>query len=145
MLLKYFQYESANVGQDADDSKQVFKDAYGQRHWCARDHAASEFSFVKQTAMPAENEGTVVSNSSTSNGMTAAQAVKKSREDREQAAAIEPRSQLGQQRRCLMGGDAVRSATLGFRRSSSILCDLMDPPGFCIWIFASHPPTIFDL
>lgn len=87
--LKYFQYESANVGQDSDDSKQVFKDAYGNVIGVLETMAASEFSFVKQTAMPAENEGTVVSNSSTSNGMTAAQAVKKSREDREQAAAID--------------------------------------------------------
>ncbi|EST05137.1 Major intrinsic protein [Kalmanozyma brasiliensis GHG001] len=88
-LLKYFQYESANIGQDADDSRQVFKDAYGNVIGVLETMAASEFAFVKQTAMRSDNEGTVVSNSSMSNGITAAQAVKKSREDKEKAAAID--------------------------------------------------------
>ncbi|SPO23612.1 related to aquaporin [Ustilago trichophora] len=87
-LLKYFQYESANIGQDADDSKQVFKDAYGNVIGVLETMAASEFSFVKQTAMPAENEGTVVSNSSQQHGLTSAGMVKKAREDQEKAAAI---------------------------------------------------------
>ncbi|SNX83865.1 related to aquaporin [Melanopsichium pennsylvanicum] len=86
--LKYFQYESANIGQDADDSKQVFKDAYGNVVGVLETMAASEFSFVKQVAMPAENEGTVVSNGSRENGLTSAGMVKKAREEQEKAAAI---------------------------------------------------------
>lgn len=88
-LLKYFQYESANIGQDSDDAKQVFKDAYGNVIGVLETMNASEFSFVKQTALPAENEGTVVSGSGTEPGLTAAGMVKKSREDREKAAAID--------------------------------------------------------
>ena len=88
-LLKVFQYESANVGQDSDDSRQVFKDAHGNVIGVLETMAASEFSFVKQTAMPAENEGTVVSNGSTDQGLTAAGMVKKSKEDKEKAAAID--------------------------------------------------------
>ncbi|CBQ73227.1 related to aquaporin [Sporisorium reilianum SRZ2] len=88
-LLKIFQYESANLGQDADDAKQVFKDAHGNVVGVLETMAASEFAFVKQVAMPAENEGTVVSNSSEQHGLTAAGMVKKSREDREKAAAID--------------------------------------------------------
>lgn len=86
--LKYFQYESANIGQDADDSKQVFKDSYGNVVGVLETMAASEFSFVKQTAQPVENEGTVVSNSSREGGLTAAGMVKKARDDQEKAAAI---------------------------------------------------------
>ncbi|TKY89305.1 hypothetical protein EX895_001836 [Sporisorium graminicola] len=88
-LLKVFQYESANIGQDSDDSKQVFKDAHGNVIGVLETMAASEFAFIKQVAMPAENEGTVVSNSSHQEGLTAAGMVKKSREEREKAAAID--------------------------------------------------------
>ncbi|TQS34144.1 hypothetical protein Golomagni_05486 [Golovinomyces magnicellulatus] len=87
-LLKYFQYESANIGQDADESKQVFKDAYGNVIGVLETMAASEFHFIKQEAQPAENEGTVVSNSSHQAGLTAAGMIKKSREEQEKAAAI---------------------------------------------------------
>lgn len=88
MLLKYFQYESANVGQDSDESKQVFKDAHGNVVGVLETMAATEFQFVKQQAQPSENEGTVVSNSSQTQGLTAAGMVKKSREEQEKAAAI---------------------------------------------------------
>ncbi|CDS01359.1 hypothetical protein [Sporisorium scitamineum] len=88
-LLKVFHYESANIGQDSDDAKQVFKDAHRNVIGVLETMAASEFAFVKQAAMPAENEGTVVSNSSEQHGLTAAGMVKKSREDREKAAAID--------------------------------------------------------
>lgn len=88
-FLKYFQYESANIGQDSDDAKQVFKDAHGNVIGVLETMDAAEFSFVKQVAMPAENEGTVVSNSSEQHGLTAAGMVKKSRQDREKAAAID--------------------------------------------------------
>lgn len=89
-LLKYFQYESANIGQDSDESKQVLKDAYGNVIGVLETMAATEFAFVKQAQTPAENEGTgtVVSNSSQQNGLTAAGMVKKSRQEQEEAAAI---------------------------------------------------------
>ncbi|SYW76061.1 uncharacterized protein UHO2_03790 [Ustilago hordei] len=91
--LKYFQYESANIGQDADDSKQVFKDAYGNLVGVLETMSASEFSFVKAAAQPAENESThsvhtVVSSSSRDQGLTAAGMVKKARHDQEKAAAV---------------------------------------------------------
>lgn len=56
MLLKYLQYESANIGQDSDDTKQVFKDTYGNVVGVLETMAASEFSFVSQVAPPAEAE-----------------------------------------------------------------------------------------
>ncbi|SAM82483.1 uncharacterized protein UBRO_04479 [Ustilago bromivora] len=91
--LKYFQYESANIGQDADDSKQVFKDAYGNIVGVLETMSASEFSFVKAAAQPAENESTqsvhtVVSSSSRDEGLTAAGMAKKARHDQEKAAAV---------------------------------------------------------
>ena len=97
--LKYFQYESVNIGQDADESKQVFKDRFGNVMGVLETMDATEFQFVKAAQpepQPSENEGTVVSNSSQRNGLTAAGMVKKSRQDQEDAAAINlPQSEVG--------------------------------------------------
>ncbi|PWY99049.1 aquaporin-like protein [Testicularia cyperi] len=90
-FLKYFQYESVNIGQDADESKQVFRDAYGNVMGVLEFMPASDFAFQKVKPQPEENEGertrdgTVINSSSDHNGLTAAGLVKRSREEKEAA------------------------------------------------------------
>ena len=46
-LLKYLQYEQVNTGQDADETKQVFRDAYGNIVGALEMMDAAEFSYLK--------------------------------------------------------------------------------------------------
>lgn len=101
-FLKYFQYQSVNIGQDSDEAKQVFRDAYGNVVGVLETMEAADFHFIS----PEHNQNNTAS---TSNGVTSdssgqpqynsagrdkdgnlspAGQVKKDRQDQQSAAAI---------------------------------------------------------
>lgn len=95
-FLKYFQYESANVGQDSDAAKQVFRDAYGNVIGVLETMEAADFHFVTHDNAATSNGATLDNGQPQFNSagrdkegnLSPAGQVKKDRQDQQSVAAV---------------------------------------------------------
>ncbi len=86
--LKYFQYESANIGQDATKALRS-SGCLRKRYRCSpRPWLLPSSSSLSRLLCPPRTRELLFSNSSQQHGLTAAGMVKKAREDKENTAAI---------------------------------------------------------